>query len=48
MALSFEEHLPIMYSFLQSVLLGTANYKGNVMLSHIQLNKNNCIKPRTI
>ncbi len=39
MSLSFEEHLPIMYSFWQSVLLGTASYKGNVMLAHIHLNK---------
>jgi len=39
MKLSFEKHLPIMYSFWQSVLLGAASYKGNVMLEHIQLNK---------
>jgi len=44
MELSFEEHLPIMYSFWQSVLLGTASYKGNVMLSHIELNKKTPLK----
>ncbi len=39
MDLSFEDHLPVMYSFWQSVLLGTSSYKGNVMLAHIKLNK---------
>ena len=32
-------HMPILYSFWESVLLGMATYKGNAMLKHIELNK---------
>ncbi|MFY0643315.1 MAG: group III truncated hemoglobin [Bacteroidia bacterium] len=32
-------HLPIMYSFWSSMLLGTGTYKGNPMTAHIQLHK---------
>ncbi|MES2429334.1 MAG: group III truncated hemoglobin [Bacteroidota bacterium] len=38
---SFETHIPIMVSFWESLLFGTANYKGNPMLQHIELNKKN-------
>ncbi len=34
-----ETHMPVLYSFWESVLLGVASYKGNAMLKHIELNK---------
>ena len=37
--LNVEKHMPILYAFWDSVIFGTANYKGNAMLTHIQLNK---------
>lgn len=37
--LDWEAHLPIMYSFWSSVLLGEQSYSGNPMLKHIQLSK---------
>ena len=37
--LDLEVHMPIMYSFWASVLLGDAAYTGNPMEKHIQLNK---------
>lgn len=37
--LSFEEHLPVIYDFWESLLFGTMNYKGNPMLKHIALDQ---------
>ncbi len=37
--LKVEKHMPILYAFWDSVIFGTANYKGNAMLTHIELNK---------
>lgn len=37
--LNVEKHMPILYAFWDSVIFGTANYKGNAMLTHIELNK---------
>ncbi|MCB9230717.1 MAG: group III truncated hemoglobin [Bacteroidia bacterium] len=37
--LDFDLHMPVMYSFWESVLLGQAGYKGNPMLKHLELNK---------
>lgn len=37
--LDLEEHLPTMYDFWDSTLLGSATYKGNPMLKHIALHK---------
>lgn len=34
---SWEEHIPIMISFWDSVLFATPGYKGNPMAKHIQL-----------
>lgn len=34
-----EEHMPIMYSFWNSVLLGKPGYNGNVMNKHLDLNE---------
>lgn len=39
MLLTFEEHMPIMYNFWESILLHTNTYKGNPILKHIELNK---------
>ena len=36
---SWEKHIPIMYSFWESVLLDKMTYKGNVMVKHIELDK---------
>lgn len=35
----WQAHLPVMYSFWASILLGEATYKGNVMHKHIDLNQ---------
>lgn len=32
-------HLPVIYSFWESVLFGTMTYRGNPMLKHLDLNK---------
>ncbi len=37
--LSWDTHMPIMYSFWESILLGNMTYRGNVMMAHIALNK---------
>lgn len=34
---NWEEHLPVMYSFWGSILLGDFTYKGNPFLKHIPL-----------
>ncbi len=34
-----KKHMPIMHSFWDSLLFGTATYKGNPMIKHIALNK---------
>jgi hemoglobin len=38
-SVDWETHLPIMYSFWESILLDTMSYKGNTMLKHIALNQ---------
>ena len=42
--LSWEKHIPIMYSFWSSILLGTKTYEGNPMGKHIEIDK---IEPLT-
>lgn len=37
--LDFEAHLPIMYNFWASQLLGEGSYQGNPMIPHLQLAK---------
>lgn len=37
--LSWETHIPVMYTFWETVLLNTGGYKGNVMQAHINLDK---------
>lgn len=34
-----EHHMPVMYAFWNSVLLGKSGYNGNVMEKHIDLNQ---------
>lgn len=36
--ISVEKHMPIMYKFWESILLGESSYRGNPMLKHIDLN----------
>jgi hemoglobin len=40
----WEHHLPTMYSFWASILLGEASYRGNVMVKHIELNQKIALK----
>lgn len=44
MEMDLEDHLPVIYSFWDSVLFGTATYRGNVMLKHIALNEKTALK----
>ncbi|MCB0729026.1 MAG: group III truncated hemoglobin, partial [Ignavibacteriae bacterium] len=37
--LSWEKHIPVMYSFWNSILFGANTYTGNPMIKHIELNK---------
>ncbi|BAV06126.1 hemoglobin [Filimonas lacunae] len=36
---NWNTHLPRMYSFWESVLLGEASYKGNPVLKHVEINQ---------
>lgn len=36
---NWEHHLPIMYAFWESILLGEIGYKGNPMDAHFRLNE---------
>jgi hemoglobin len=40
----WEKHLPIMYDFWESVILGSPTYTGNPMQTHIQLNEKSPLK----
>lgn len=37
--LSWQKHIPVMYSFWGSMLLGTNTYQGNPMVKHMELDK---------
>lgn len=37
--ISWEHHMPVMYGFWETVLLGQVSYKGNPILKHIDLDK---------
>ncbi len=39
------EHIPVMINFWESVLLGTASYRGNTMQKHLDLNKRTPLTP---
>jgi hemoglobin len=42
--LDWSKHIPIMYDFWETTLLGVAKYNGNPMLKHIELNAMEAIK----
>ena len=44
--LDFEKHLPVMYNFWESVLLGGTYYKGNPMIKHIQLHQKKALEEK--
>lgn len=37
--LDWDKHIPTMYDFWETTLLGNLKYKGNPMIKHIELNK---------
>jgi hemoglobin len=37
--LNWEKHLPLMYEFWETVLMGKGNYKGNPVASHVKIHK---------
>src|SRR5579862_5476399 len=41
----WDSHIPVMISFWESVLLGSATYKGNTMRIHIDLDKKHPLNP---
>ncbi|MCK0131055.1 group III truncated hemoglobin [Flavobacteriaceae bacterium F08102] len=43
-AIDLVQHLPIMYNFWESTILGNHVYKGNPMLTHLSLNKKSPLK----
>ncbi|MFM2362997.1 MAG: hypothetical protein RLZZ316_1899 [Bacteroidota bacterium] len=43
--LSWEKHIPIMYQFWGSILLGKGTYEGNPMSPHIALDKKVKLEP---
>lgn len=42
---NWDTHIPIMVSFWETILLDAGTYRGNPMLTHIQLNKKNPLLP---
>ena len=43
--LDWQVHIPVMYNFWESILLGGSQYKGNPMVKHIELSKKEKLKP---
>ncbi|MCB0707734.1 MAG: group III truncated hemoglobin [Saprospiraceae bacterium] len=37
--ISWDEHMPLMYSFWESMLLDEMSYRGNMMVTHLALHK---------
>lgn len=44
--LDWNTHIPIMYDFWETTILGKPKYKGNPMLKHIQLNEKKPLMPQ--
>jgi hemoglobin len=42
---SWDTHIPIMINFWETMLLDTGNYRGNLMVTHIELNKTHPLTP---
>ncbi len=43
--LSWETHMPTMYNFWDTILLGSNTYKSNPMQAHIELDKKETLQP---
>ena len=43
--LDWEKHMPVMYDFWETTLLGNMKYKGNPMTKHFELNKKKALLP---
>jgi len=43
--IDWDKHMPIMYDFWETTLLGNIKYQGNPMLKHIALNKKEPMNP---
>jgi hemoglobin len=43
--INWENHLPVMYDFWESIVFNTHNYKGNTMEIHKTLNTKSALKP---
>ena len=43
--LDWGKHIPVMYDFWETTLLGKMKYKGNPMLKHIELNEKESVNP---
>jgi hemoglobin len=44
--LNWDEHMPTMYNFWDSILLGSGVYEGNPMIKHIDLNRKSPLLPK--
>ncbi len=45
-AVDWEKHLPVMYSFWEGILFSTGNYAGNAMKKHIDLHMKSAMQPK--
>lgn len=43
--ISLESHMPVMYKFWRTILLGSNDYQGNPMTKHFELNKKTALLP---
>lgn len=43
---NWDEHIPKLCSFWNSIMLGTNEYKGNAMIKHLDLNKKVALTPK--
>jgi hemoglobin len=43
--LDWEKHMPVMYDFWETTLLGNMKYKGNPMTKHIELSRKKAVHP---
>jgi hemoglobin len=43
--LKWDRHIPTMYDFWETTLLGKMRYKGNPMVKHIELNRKESLNP---
>ncbi len=44
--IDWDKHMPIMYDFWETTLLGKMKYKGNPMVKHIALNQKEPMSPK--